>query len=111
MPIGDYILTNGTLAASVIIDAICRYIPSVLGNEKSFSQDSFNSGLLAPPQYNQPHTFENVSVSNVLLNRNHQGIKDWWQTQRNAKTRVTRPDLLAGYCQLHKIDSAHDEIV
>ena len=47
LPIGDYILTSGTLAAAVIIDAICRYIPSVLGNEKSFSQDSFNDGLLA----------------------------------------------------------------
>ena len=111
LSIWDYILTNGTFAAAVIIDGICRYIPSVLGNEKSLSQDSFNDGLLAPPQYNQPHTFENVSVPDVLLSGNHQDIKDWRQTQRNAKTRLTRPDLLAGYCQLHKIDSAHDEIV
>ena len=60
LPIGDYILTNGALAASVIIDAICCYIPSVLGNEKLFSRDSFNDGLLTPPQriaYDRPSVF------------------------------------------------------
>ena len=95
LPIGDYILINETLAAAVIIDSICRYIPSVLGNEKSFSQDSFNDRLLAPPQYTQQRTFEDATVPDVLLSGNHQNIKDWRQTQRTAKTCVTRPDLLA----------------
>ncbi|MDR2371744.1 MAG: tRNA (guanosine(37)-N1)-methyltransferase TrmD [Puniceicoccales bacterium] len=94
--IGDYVLTNGTLAAAVVIDAICRHIPGVLGNAASLKQDSFSDGLLSPPQYTQPRIFEGMEVPDVLLSGNHAAIDQWRQRQRLERTRQKRPDLLNG---------------
>ena len=101
--IGDYVLTNGTLAAAVIIDAMCRYIPGVLGNEDSLAQDSFSDGLLTFPQYTQPRIFDGEAVPDVLLSGNHQEIERWRQEQRVQKTIERRPDLWEKYRQTHTI--------
>lgn len=92
--IGDYILTNGTLPAAVLIDAVARYIPGVLGEEKSLTQDSFNSNLLGFPQFTRPLEFEGMRVPEVLLSGHHGEIEKWRQEQRLSKTRQRRPDLL-----------------
>jgi tRNA (guanine37-N1)-methyltransferase len=92
--IGDYVLTNGTLAAAVIIDALCRHIPGVLGCEASLKQDSFSDGLLSHPQYTQPRIFEGMAVPEVLLSGNHAAIDAWRQRQRLQRTQQKRPDLL-----------------
>ncbi|UPA28145.1 MAG: tRNA (guanosine(37)-N1)-methyltransferase TrmD [Verrucomicrobiota bacterium] len=99
--IGDYVLTNGTLAAAVMIDAICRYIPGVLGNNVSLEQDSLSDGLLTFPQYTQPREFEGITVPEVLLSGNHAEIDRWRYAQRLEKTRQRRPDLWAKYIQSH----------
>ncbi|MDR0418362.1 MAG: tRNA (guanosine(37)-N1)-methyltransferase TrmD [Puniceicoccales bacterium] len=92
--IGDYILTNGTLAAAVVIDAVCRYIPNVLGNGDSLGQDSFSDGLLSHPQYTHPRNFEGMEVPEVLLTGNHQAIDQWRRQQRLERTLLRRPELL-----------------
>ncbi|MDR1434932.1 MAG: tRNA (guanosine(37)-N1)-methyltransferase TrmD [Puniceicoccales bacterium] len=94
LSIGDYVLTNGTLAAAVAIDVICRHIPGVLGNETSLGQDSFADGLLTFPQYTQPRIFENMAVPEVLLSGDHRAIEGWRQRQRFERTQKLRPDLL-----------------
>lgn len=91
--IGDYVLTNGTLASAVIVDAICRYVPGVLGNGESLEQDSFSDGLLTFPQYTQPRVFEGVAVPDILLSGDHQAIERWRREQRILKTQQRRPDL------------------
>ncbi len=92
--IGDYVLTNGTLASAVLIDAVSRYIPGVLGNEQSLMQDSFSDGLLSFPQYTRPAVFMNMKVPEVLLSGNHQMINIWRQEKRLERTMKMRPDLL-----------------
>lgn len=92
--IGDYILTNGTLAAAVLIDAVARYVPGVLGEPTSLLQDSFNDHLLGAPQYTRPVEFAGRRVPEVLLSGNHAEIERWRQEQRLEKTRLRRPDLL-----------------
>jgi tRNA (guanine37-N1)-methyltransferase len=92
--IGDYILTNGTLAAAVVIDAVARYLPGVLGEEKSLTQDSFNDNLLSFPQYTRPPEYNGMRVPEVLLSGNHGEIERWRNEQRLLKTRQRRPDLL-----------------
>jgi tRNA (guanine37-N1)-methyltransferase len=94
LSIGDYVITNGSLAAAVVIDAICRHIPGVLGNEISLEQDSFSEGLLTFPQYTQPRIFEGMEVPEVLLNGNHGAIERWREQQRLERTQKLRPDLL-----------------
>lgn len=93
--IGDYILTNGTIAAGVLMDAVSRYIPGVLGNESSLEQDSFSENLLTFPQYTRPEIFENYKVPDVLLSGNHEEIRKWRETQRIERTKILRPDLYA----------------
>jgi tRNA (guanine37-N1)-methyltransferase len=92
--IGDYVLTNGTLAAAVLIDALCRFIPGVLGEEKSLTHESFTSKLLDFPQYTRPAEFRGMSVPEVLLSGNHAEIEKWRQARQREKTRRVRPDLL-----------------
>ncbi len=92
--IGDYVLTNGTLAAAVLIDALCRFIPDVLGEEKSLTHESFTSKLLDFPQYTRPAEFRGMSVPEVLLSGNHAEIEKWRQARQMEKTRQVRPDLL-----------------
>jgi tRNA (guanine37-N1)-methyltransferase len=92
--IGDYVLTNGTLAAAVVIDALARFIPGVLGQEKSLTHESFTSSLLDFPQYTRPAEFRGMSVPEVLLSGNHAEIERWRHARQVEKTRQVRPDLL-----------------
>ncbi len=92
--IGDYVLTNGTLAAAVVIDALARFIPGVLGEEKSLTHESFTSKLLDFPQYTRPAEFRGMSVPGVLLSGNHAEIEKWRHARQVEKTRQVRPDLL-----------------
>ncbi|MCE2863382.1 MAG: hypothetical protein RIR76_1510 [Verrucomicrobiota bacterium] len=92
--IGDYVLTNGTLAAAVVIDALARFIPGVLGEEKSLTHESFTRKLLDFPQYTRPAEFRGMSVPGVLLSGNHAEIEKWRLARQEEKTRLVRPDLL-----------------
>ena len=92
--IGDYVLTNGTLAAAVLIDALSRFIPGVLGEEKSLTHESFTGKLLDFPQYTRPAEFRGLSVPEVLLSGNHPEIEKWRHARAMEKTRQVRPDLL-----------------
>ena len=92
--IGDYVLTNGTLAAAVLIDALARFIPGVLGEEKSLTHESFTSKLLDFPQYTRPAEYRGMSVPEVLLSGNHAEIEKWRHARQVEKTRKVRPDLL-----------------
>jgi len=92
--IGDYVLTNGTLAAAVVLDALARFIPGVLGEEKSLTHESFTSKLLDFPQYTRPAEFKGMSVPEVLLSGNHAEIEKWRSARQLEKTASVRPDLL-----------------
>ena len=92
--IGDYVLTNGTLAAAVLIDALARFIPGVLGEEMSLTHESFTSKLLDFPQYTRPAEYRGMSVPEVLLSGNHAEIEKWRHARQVEKTRQVRPDLL-----------------
>lgn len=92
--IGDYVLTNGTLAAAVVVDCVSRFIPGFLGDEKSLTEESFMSTLLGFPQYTRPADFRGMRVPEVLLSGDHAAIAKWRREQQIAKTRQLRPDLL-----------------
>lgn len=94
--IGDYVLTNGAIAAVVLVDAIVRLLPGVLGDEQSARDDSFSSGLLETPQYTRPAEFRGWKVPDVLLSGNHAEIAKWREDQAIKRTRENRPDLLEG---------------
>ena len=93
--IGDFVLTNGTLPAAVLVDAVVRQIPGVLGAEKSLTQDSFHRNVLGFPQYTRPVEFEGMCVPEVLLSGNHGEIERWREERALEKTRERRPDLLS----------------
>lgn len=95
LSIGDYILTNGSLAAMVFTDAITRLLPGALGCADSAIEESFSDGLLEYPQYTRPETFRGMSVPTVLLSGNHGGIAEWRQQQATARTQERRPDLMS----------------
>ena len=92
--IGDYVLTNGALAAAVFVDAVVRLLPGVLGGEQSAGDDSFASGLLEGPQYTRPPEFRGMQVPEVLLSGNHEAIARWRAEWARQRTRERRPDLL-----------------
>ncbi len=92
--IGDYVLTNGTLAAAVVIDALARFIPGFLGEEKSLTTESFTRNLLDFPNYTRPAVYRGMSVPEVLLQGNHGEIEKWRHAQQLEKTAKIRPDLL-----------------
>jgi len=92
--IGDYVLTNGALAAAVFVDAIARLIPGVLGDSQSALEDSHSHGLLEFPHYTRPMEFRGSRVPDILLSGNHGAIAQWRRQQAEAKTRAVRPDLL-----------------
>ena len=94
LSIGDYVLTNGCLAALVVLDAVARFVPGVLGDEESAAQDSFQDGLLDCPHYTRPEEFEGCKVPQVLLSGHHQRIAEWRHEASLTKTRRVRPDLL-----------------
>jgi len=92
--IGDYVLTNGAIAAVVLVDAIVRLLPEALGHEQSAVDDSFSHGLLEAPQYTRPADFRDWKVPEVLLSGNHAAIAKWRKEQAIKRTRENRPDLL-----------------
>jgi tRNA (guanine37-N1)-methyltransferase len=92
--IGDYVLTNGAIAAVVFVDAVVRLIPGVLGHDQSAIDDTFRGGLLEAPQYTRPAEFRGWKVPEVLLSGNHAQIADWRKEQALRRTRENRPDLL-----------------
>lgn len=94
LSIGDYVLTNGVLPAAVVIDALVRLIPGVLGGEGSAEQESFSHGLLEYPHYTRPEEFEGRRVPDVLLSGDHAAIAKWRDEQSRIRTSARRPDLL-----------------
>jgi len=92
--IGDYVLTGGELSALVLLDAVCRFVPGVLGNSESAVTDSFAGGLLEYPHYTRPPEYRGWKVPDVLLSGNHREIEDWRRRQSLIRTRDKRPDLL-----------------
>src|SRR5208282_5745785 len=94
LSIGDYVLTNGALPVMVIIDAVTRLLPGVLGDEGSARDDSFSQGLLEYPQYTRPADFRGMKVPEVLLSGNHAEIARWRAEQARLRTQERRPDLL-----------------
>lgn len=93
--IGDYVLTNGAIAAVVVVDAVVRLLPGVLGDEHSAANDSFSAGVLEGPQYTRPAEFRGWKVPDILLSGNHSEIAAWRNQQAIDRTRENRPDLLA----------------
>ena len=91
--IGDYILTNGTLAALVVADAVVRLLPCVLGDAQSAADESFSHGLLEYPHYTRPAEFRGWTVPDILLGGNHGAIEKWRREQAAERTRSRRPDL------------------
>lgn len=92
--IGDYVLTNGAIAAVVLVDAIVRLLPGVLGHERSAVDDSFAAGSLEGPQYTRPAEFRGWKVPQVLLSGNHAEIAKWRIEEARKRTKQNRPDLL-----------------
>jgi tRNA (guanine37-N1)-methyltransferase len=104
LSIGDYVLTGGELPALVVLDAVARLVPGVVGDEQSVADDSFSRGLLDFPQYTRPATLtlpgpqgpSDMSVPQVLLSGNHADIRHWRKREAITRTLERRPDLLAG---------------
>ena len=92
--IGDYVLTGGELPAMVLIDAIARLIPGVLGREDSLTDETFQGNLLEYPQYTRPAVFKGMKVPTVLLSGNHKKIQEWRKKEALRRTKKLRPDLL-----------------
>ena len=92
--IGDYVLTGGELAAAILLDAVVRLIPHVIGDEASALSDSFQDGLLAPPVYTRPADFKGMKVPDILLSGNDKAIEEWRHDQALKRTQERRPDLL-----------------
>ncbi|MBR91174.1 MAG: tRNA (guanosine(37)-N1)-methyltransferase TrmD [Verrucomicrobiales bacterium] len=93
LSIGDYVLTNGALPAMVVIDAVARLQPGVLGDDTSSAEESFSEGLLEYPQYTRPAEFRDMKVPEVLLSGHHAEIARWRREQAERRTRERRPDL------------------
>jgi tRNA (guanine37-N1)-methyltransferase len=94
LSIGDYVLTNGALPAMVVIDAVTRLLPGVLGDDESSRDESFSHGLLEYPQYTRPAEFRGMKAPDVLVSGNHAEIEKWRREQAKLRTRERRPDLL-----------------
>lgn len=92
--IGDYVLSGGELPAMVLIDAISRFVPGVLGHEQSAQEDSFANGLLDCPHYTRPEVLENMSVPEILMSGHHENIRRWRMKQSLGRTWLRRNDLL-----------------
>lgn len=92
--IGDYVLAGGDVAALVVLEAVARLIPGIVGTEESLRQESFQEGLLEHPQYTRPQEFRGMPVPEVLLSGDHSRIREWRRQAALEKTKRTRPDLL-----------------
>ena len=95
--IGDFVLSGGETAAFILLDAILRLIPGIIGNKESVNEESFENGLLEYPQYTKPQIWEEKKVPNVLLSGDHAKIKGWRLSQSEAITRDRRPDMWQKY--------------
>ena len=106
-------LTNGAIAAVVLVDAVVRLLPGVLGHARSAADDSFTGGLLEAPQYTRPAEFRGWKVPDVLLSGNHAEIVRWREEEAKKRTRKNRPDLLSGLRDLPedntRVDAAEAE--
>ena len=91
--IGDYVLSGGEPAALVLLDAIVRLLPGVMGSQASGEEESFEGGLLEHPHYTKPNLWEGAELPGILLSGDHKAIARWKQEQREALTRARRPDL------------------
>jgi tRNA (guanine37-N1)-methyltransferase len=94
LSIGDYILTGGELAALVVIDAVSRFVPGVVGEPSSVLEDTFSCSLLKYPQYTKPRSFRDLDVPEILLSGDHEKIRKWRRVEALKKTAQKRPDLL-----------------
>ena len=94
LSIGDYVLTNGALPAMVVVDAVTRLLPGVLGDDDSSKDESFSNGLLEYPQWTRPAEFRGMKVPEVLLSGNHAEIAKWRKEQAKLRTKEKRPDLI-----------------
>jgi tRNA (guanine37-N1)-methyltransferase len=103
--IGDYVLTNGCIAAIVLVDAVIRFIPGVLGNEEAAMQDSFQNKIFDAPHYTRPEIFEGRGVPDVLKNGHHKKILQWRCKKATAKTKQIRPELMV----TEEIEGSEDE--
>lgn len=95
--LGDFVLTGGEVAATVIVDSVVRLLPGALGKAASHEDDSFSSGLLEYPQYTRPEEFRGKKVPSVLMSGHHENIRKWRLTESLKKTLARRPDLLGQY--------------
>lgn len=95
--LGDFVLTGGEVAATVMIDAVVRLLPGVLGKAASHEDDSFSSGLLEYPQYTRPQEYRGMKVPEVLMSGHHENIRKWRLEESLKKTLARRPDLLEQY--------------
>jgi tRNA (guanine37-N1)-methyltransferase len=102
LSLGDYVLSGGELAAMVVIDAVVRLLPGVLGAEDGAADESFVEGLLEHPQYTRPREFRGMAVPDVLLGGNHAQIARWRLEQRKERTEKRRPDLWQAYLERNK---------
>jgi tRNA (guanine37-N1)-methyltransferase len=101
LSIGDYILTNGAIAAVVVIDAIARLLPGALGDDRSSVEESFSNGLLEAPAYTKPNVFRGMEVPAVFLSGNHKAIEEWKLEKSIERTKANRPDLYEAWAAAH----------
>ena len=94
--IGDYVLSGGEIPALVVLEAVTRLIPGVVGKEESLERESFEDGILDHPHYTRPNEFRGMAVPDVLLSGNHAEVERWRREAAEEKTRRNRPDLLKG---------------
>lgn len=94
--IGDYVLSNGCAAAIIVVDAVSRFVPGVVGNEEAVGADSFEQGIFDHPHYTRPEEFENRRVPTVLMSGNHREIDRWRHREAWEKTQKIRPELTKG---------------
>ena len=94
--VGDYVLTGGEIAALVVLDSVARLLPGALGNAESAVNESFSTGGLDYPQYTRPAEFRGMTVPEVLMSGDHARIREWRRRKALEKTRLRRPDLVAG---------------
>jgi tRNA (guanine37-N1)-methyltransferase len=96
LSIGDYVLAGGEVAAMVVLEAVGRLVPGVMGNERSADDESFSAGLLEYPQYTRPASFRGLDVPEVLRSGDHGRIERWRRAQALRRTMAERPDLVDG---------------
>ncbi|MCX6356508.1 MAG: tRNA (guanosine(37)-N1)-methyltransferase TrmD [Candidatus Aureabacteria bacterium] len=94
LSVGDYVISNGSLAAMLVIDAAVRLFPGVVGDERSVQEDSFAEGILDYPHYTRPRVFQGIAVPDVLLSGDHEEVRRWRRREALRRTRDRRPDLL-----------------